>query len=77
LGENKEATMINPNEGPANTAEIAYFQDPETGDYSLSLPGAIAKLTAENQRLQTVIDDLLYKIECLRYLPDMNAFGSA
>jgi hypothetical protein len=77
LGENKEATMINPNERPANIGEIACFQDTKTGDYSLSLHGAIAELTAENQRLRIMIDDLLNKIECLRCASDLNAFGSA
>jgi hypothetical protein len=76
-GENKEATMINPNERPANIGEIACFQDPETGDYSLSMHGAIAQLTAENRRLQIMVDDLLNKIECLRCVPDLQAFGSA
>jgi hypothetical protein len=65
LGENKEATMINLSERPAKIGEIACFQDTKTGDYSLSLHGAIAELTAENERLQVMLDDLL------------NAFGSA
>jgi hypothetical protein len=69
--------MINDSERPANIGEIAYFQDPETGDYSLSLHGAIVKLTAENRRLQIMIDDLLNKIECLRCVPDLQALGSA
>jgi hypothetical protein len=69
--------MKNPNERPANTGEIAGFQDPKTGDYSLSLHGAIAELTAENQRLRIIVDDLLNKIECLRCVPDLQAFGSA
>lgn len=69
--------MIKRIEKPANIGEIACFQDPKTGDYSLSLHGAIAELTAENQRLQIIIDDLLNKIECLRCVPDLQAFGSA
>jgi hypothetical protein len=69
--------MINPSERPANIGEITCFQDSKTGDYSLSLHGAIAELTAENHRLRIMIDDLLNKIECLRCLPDLQAFGSA
>jgi hypothetical protein len=69
--------MINPIERPANIGEIACVKDTKTGDYSLSLHGAIAELTAENQRLRIMIDDLLNKIECLRCLPDLQAFGSA
>jgi hypothetical protein len=69
--------MKNPNERPAKTLEIACVQDPKTGDYSLSLHGAIAELTAENQRLRIIVDDLLNKIECLRCVPDLQAFGSA
>jgi len=69
--------MINPNETPANFGEIACFQDPNSGDYSLSLHGAIAKLTAENERLQIMIEDLLNKIECLRCVPDLQTFGTA
>jgi hypothetical protein len=69
--------MNNPNERPANTGEIAFFQDPETGDYSLSLHGAIAELTAENHRLRILIDDLLNKVECLRCVPELHALGSA
>ena len=69
--------MINPTERPTNIGEIACSQDPKTGDYSLSLHGAIAQLTAENERLQIMVDDLLNKIECLRCSSDLNAFGSA
>ena len=69
--------MINPNERPANIGEITCFQDTKTGDYSLSLDGAIAALTAENRRLQIMVDDLLNKIECLRCVPDLQTFGSA
>ena len=69
--------MINRTERPANIGEIACFHDPKTGDYSLSLQGAIAELTVENQRLRIMIDDLLNKIECLRCMPDLQAFGSA
>ena len=77
LSKNKEATMTNPNERHANIGEIACFQDTKTGDYSLSLHGAIIELTAENRRLQNMVDDLLNKIECLRCAPDLQAFGSA
>jgi hypothetical protein len=77
LGENKEATMIKFTEGPTNIGEIACVQDTKTGDYSLSLHGAIIELTAENRRLQIMVDDLLNKIECLRCSSDLNAFGSA
>jgi hypothetical protein len=76
-GEDKGDTMSNPNERPANTGEIAYFQDPEKGDYSLSMHVAIVQLTAENRRLQSMIDDLLNKIECLRCVPELQAFGTA
>ena len=69
--------MINPTERPANIGEIACVKDPKTGDYSLSLHGAIVELTAENHRLRIIIDDLLTKIECLRCAPDLKAFGSA
>jgi len=69
--------MMNPTEKPANIGEIACSQDPKTGDYSLSLHGAIAQLTAENERLQVMLDDLLNKIECLRCVPDLQALGSA
>jgi hypothetical protein len=76
-GENEEATMINPNERSTNIGEIAWVKDTKTGDYSLSLHGAIVELTTENQRLRIVIDDLLNKIECIRCASDLNAFGSA
>ena len=69
--------MINLIERPAKIGEIACFQDTKTGDYSLSLHGAIAKLTAENERLQIMIEDLLNKIECLRCVPDLQTFGTA
>ena len=69
--------MNNPNERPANIGEIACSQDPKTGDYSLSLHGAIAELTAENQRLRIMVDDLLNKVECVRCVPHLQAFGSA
>jgi hypothetical protein len=69
--------MINVTERPTNIGEIACVRDTTTGDYSLSLHGAIAKLTAENERLRIIIDDLLSKIECLRCAPDLQAFGSA
>jgi hypothetical protein len=69
--------MIKRIERPANIGEIACSQDTKTGDYSLSLHGAIVELTAENRRLQIMVDDLLNKIECLRCAPDLQAFGSA
>ena len=69
--------MINLFERPAKIGEIACFQDTKTGDYSLSLHGAIAELTAENERLQIMIEDLLNKIECLRCVPDLQTFGTA
>jgi hypothetical protein len=69
--------MINRIERRANIGEMACSQDAKTGDYSLSLHGAIAELTSENERLRNVIDDLLNKIECLRCVPDLHAFGSA
>ncbi len=69
--------MNNLSDRPANMGEVAYVQDTKTGDYSLSLHGAIAQLTAENRRLQIMIDDLLNRIECLRCGPDLQAFGSA
>ena len=69
--------MIKHIERPANIGEIACSQNPKTGDYSLSLHGAIAELTAENRRLQIMVDDLLNKIECLRCVPDLQTFGSA
>lgn len=69
--------MTKPNERSANIGEIACFQDTKTGDYSLSLHGAIIELTAENRRLQNMVDDLLSKIEYLRCAPDLQAFGSA
>ena len=69
--------MINLTERPAKIGEIACFKDGKTGDYSLSLHGAIAELTAENERLRIMLNDLLNKIECLRCVPDLQAFGSA
>jgi hypothetical protein len=69
--------MINLFERPAKIGEIACSQDTKTGDYSLSLHGAIAELTAENERLQIMLNDLLNKIECLRCVPDLQTFGSA
>jgi hypothetical protein len=77
LGWNKESTMSNLSDGLANFGEVACGQDAKTGDYSLSFHSAIAELTAENQRLLIMIDDLLNKIECLRCVPDLQAFGSA
>jgi hypothetical protein len=67
LGENKEATMMNLMEEAAKIGEVTCFRDAITGDYSLSLHGAIAALTAENERLQRMVDELLNKIECIRY----------
>ena len=69
--------MSNLSDGLANFGEVACGQDTKTGDYSLSLDGAIAVLTAENRRLQIMVDDLLNKIECLRCGSDPQAFGSA
>jgi hypothetical protein len=48
-----------------------------TGDYSLSLDGAIAALATENERLKITIDYLLDKIECLRCDHDVRELGSA
>jgi hypothetical protein len=53
-------------EKAANIGEITCVRDATTGDYSLSMDGAIAVLAAENERLQRKINDLLNKIECLR-----------
>ena len=69
--------MSNLSDGLANFGEVACAQDAKTGDYSLSFHGAIAELTAENQRLRIIIDDLLNKIECLRCGSDLQAFGSS
>jgi len=69
--------MINLTEKPADIGEIACVQDVQTGDYSLSLHGAIDRLIAENERLQVIIDDLRRKIECLDSILDLPAFGSA
>jgi len=69
--------MINLTDERANIGELACVKDALTGDYSLSLHDAIAKLAAENHRLQTTIDDLLNKIECLRYGTDLNELGFA
>jgi hypothetical protein len=57
--------------------EITCSRDALTGDYSLSLHGAIAALTAENERLHITIDYLMDKIECLRCEPDLRELGSA
>lgn len=69
--------MINLIEEPANVGELACIRDARTGDYSLSLHGAITELTAENQRLQITIDDLLNTIECLRCGTDLPQLGWA
>jgi hypothetical protein len=53
-------------EKAAKIGEITCIRDSTTGDYSLSMDGAIAALAAENERLQRKINDLLNKIECLR-----------
>jgi hypothetical protein len=64
-------------ERPTNIGEVACFHDARTGDYSLSFHDAIAELTAENQRLQILIDNLLYRIECLHCGTDLHELGSA
>ena len=69
--------MINPIKEPANIGELSCSRDAQTGDYSLSLDGAIAELTAANRRLQITIDDLLNKIECLRCGTDLPELGVA
>ena len=69
--------MVNRNERPTNLGEITCVEDAKTGDYSLSLHGAIAELTAENRRLQTMIDDLLNRIECFHCGTDLRELGSA
>jgi len=69
--------MVNRIERPTNFGEITCVEDPKTGDYSLSLHGAIAELTAENRRLQTMIDDLLNRIECLHCGTELRELGSA
>jgi hypothetical protein len=66
LGKNKEAIMTNLMEEAAKIGEVTCFRDAITGDYSLSLHGAIAALTAENERLQHMVDELLTQIECIR-----------
>ena len=69
--------MTNPCDKPTNIGEVACVKDAKTGDYSLSLHGAITELTTENRRLQIMVDDLLNRIECLRYGPNLQSFGSA
>ena len=69
--------MIKLKERAARIGEITYFRDAMTGDYSLSLDGAIAALAAENERLHITIDYLMDKIECLRCEPDLRELGSA
>ena len=59
--------MINLMEKPEKIGEMTFFRDAITGDYSLSPDGAIAALAAENERLQNRINDLLNKIESLRF----------
>ena len=69
--------MINPMERAAKIGEITCFRDAMTGDYSLSLNGAITALATENERLKITIDYLLDKIECLRCDHDVRELGSA
>lgn len=69
--------MIKLKERAARIGEITYFRDAMTGDYSLSLDGAIAALAAENERLHITIDYLMDKIECLRCEHDVRELGSA
>jgi hypothetical protein len=57
--------------------EITCVRDAMSGDYSLSLHGAIAAVTAENERLHITIDYLMDKIECLGCEPDLRTLGSA
>jgi hypothetical protein len=64
-------------ERAAKIGEITWFRDAMTGDYSLSLDGAIAALATENERLKITIDYLLDKIECLRCERDVRELGSA
>ena len=69
--------MTNLIDGLANIGEISWIHDAKTGDFSLSLHGAIAELIAENHRLQIMINDLHNRIESLRCGPDLQAVGSA
>jgi hypothetical protein len=69
--------VINPKEKAAKIGEITFSRDTMTGDYSLSLDGAIAALATENERLKITIDYLLDKIECLRCEHDVRELGSA
>jgi hypothetical protein len=69
--------VIKLKERAARIGEITYFRDAMTGDYSLSLDGAIAALAAENERLHITIDYLMDKIECLRCEHDVRELGSA
>ena len=57
--------MINHMETATKIGEITCIRDAMTGDYSLSLHGAITVLAAENERLHNRIDELLNRIECL------------
>jgi hypothetical protein len=56
--------------------EITCVRDATTGDYSLSLHGAIAALAAENERLHITIDYLREKIESLGSEPDLCTLGT-
>ena len=69
--------MIKVMERATKIGEITCFRDAMTGDYSLSMNGAIAALAAENERLQITIDYLMDKIECLRCERDVRELGSA
>jgi hypothetical protein len=69
--------VINLMDRAAKIGEITYFRDAMTGDYSLSLHGAIAALATENERLKITIDYLMDKIECLRCERDVRELGSA
>lgn len=69
--------MSNLMEKAEKIGDITCVRDAMTGDYSLSLHGAIAALTAENERLHITIDYLMDKIECLGCQPDLRELGSA
>ena len=69
--------MINHMEKATKIGEITCSRDAMTGDYSLSLHGAIAALAAENERLHITIDYLMDKIACLGCEPDLSTLGSA
>jgi hypothetical protein len=69
--------MINHMEKATKIGEITCVRDAMTGDYSLSLDGAIAALAAENERLHITIDYLMDKIESLGCEPDLRTLGTA